>query len=121
MMHDDLDAGIPVLTEIVAPGSVFPAVPAIQETSLAQPESPLAPIAPNAEDITQDVLQQLQGHIQTLLETHIRLCIDEAMLAVSSNLAKDISASVQQTATRLVKETVAQELAKHDFHKTKNP
>ncbi len=117
MMQHELDAGIPVLTEIVAPGSVFPAVPAIQVAPVAQPE---ARIALNADDITHEVLQRLQGNIQTLLETHIRHCIDEALLAVSSNLAADISGSVQQAVTQLVRETVAQELAKHDFHKTKN-
>lgn len=117
MMQHDLDAGIPVLTEIVAPGNVFQAAPAILEAPAGQLDTQ---ITLNAEGITQDVLQQLQGTLQTLLETQLRHCIGEALLAVSSNLAANISGSVQQAVTQLVRETVAQELEKHDFYKTKN-
>ena len=119
MKDHELDPGIPVLTEIVMPADAPHLAPATVVSSTLSPDVSPPDLDTLTAELTHNVQQQLQERLDALFETHVRERIDGALLAMRDQLAVSISAGIQQAVAQLVRETVAQELEKPDFHKTK--
>jgi len=122
MSNADLEAGIPLLTEMVAPAApVFNAPPVSTPPAL-----PIAPIAATIDtrqlelDITERVLQQLMLEVDSQLEPRMRDSLGEVLDAAVTVLAAEIRQTLQMTLADVVSAAVAQELEQHRFEKTKN-
>lgn len=125
MSTDSLDAGIPVLTEIIplgAPAPAIDAMPALPAAAasavLPEASAPPAPPALSAADLEQigiDVQQRVVGQMMTrvdqMLELRVRDCLADVMQASVDRLARELRDGLQQSIREAVSRALAQELA----------
>jgi hypothetical protein len=132
MSTDSLDAGIPVLTEIIPasapllppapvtvqlPGaSAAPALPALP----ADPEVPFVPTVPALApadieqiglDVQQRVMTQMMMRVDETLELRVRDCLADVLQASVDRLARELREGLQQSIREAVSQAVAQEIA----------
>ena len=123
MNDPTLDAGIPVLTEIIeapsAPDADVSAIPLPQPKAEVQPAE-TAPLPPYDEekwaelerDIRERVLQQMLERIDFVLEQRVRDNLADVLQTAVEGLADQIRSGLHQTMKDVVTRAVTQELAK---------
>lgn len=125
-----IDAGIPVLTEIIEPPPQT-----INEERDSAPAAPVAVAIPPPADeiaatglsaadrlidvdwaelerqISERVLQQMLGRIDSVLEQKIRDSLADVLQLAVEGLANDIKGGLQQTLEEVISRAVAQEIS----------
>ncbi|GIZ52027.1 hypothetical protein [Noviherbaspirillum aridicola] len=131
MSTDSLDAGIPVLTEIIPAGvpaagvpEAIPApeipvlraaIPAIAPAAAVLP--PLKPALPAvdveqlAAQVQERVMTQMMMRIDQMLELRVRDCLADVMQASVDRLARELREGLQQSIREGVGRALAQEIA----------
>ena len=127
MNHSTLDAGIPLLTEIITSAELGSAVEAGASTSLPE-ETPPDDESGNAfshrdwdrlgHEIHEKVLRQLQDRIDFVIEQRVRDSLADVLQTAVEGMAQQIKAGLHQTLDEVISRAVALELSK--FHKTTN-
>lgn len=125
--NDELDATIPVLTEIIAHEQDFagaastPAPPSAAHPSAAE-AADLAEAEPSTafnanqwqaleHKISERILRQLQTRIEFVLEHRIRDGLADALQLAVEGIAADIGRGLHQTLEDVIARAVAQEIA----------
>jgi hypothetical protein len=135
MSSKNLEAGIPILTEVIeTPGEseslaepeVTSALPSPLPSSLPvnEPVNPVpvtsaAPAQLTSEqlqqiegDISKRVLQQLFGHIDLVLEQRVRDSLADVLQLAVSGLATEIRQGLHQTLEEVIARAVSKEIAR---------
>lgn len=127
MNKSNIDAGIPLLTEVIAAPEGNRAV-----DLAARPASPTAPPAPKTEvpapaerkidgwvdaewtrlerQISERVLQQMMGRIDFVLEQRVRDSLADVLQVAVTGLASEIRVGLQQTLEDVITRAVSQEI-----------
>jgi hypothetical protein len=126
--NDELDATIPVLTEIIAQeqdfaGAAFTPAPPSAADQNATEAAGLAELPPSTafsdsqwqtleHKISECVLRQLQTRIDFVLEHRIRDGLADALQLAVQGIAADIKRGLHQTLEDVIARAVAQEIAR---------
>ncbi len=128
MNNSNLDAGIPVLTEIIPPverGVSDHAITTSPKPSAQSPkEEQVSSKAPTLESLTAEqlrhvenevmerVLQQLLGRIDFVLEQRVRDSLADVLQTTVEGLATEIRQGLQQTLEDVIARAVTQEITR---------
>jgi catalase len=119
------DAGIPVLTEIIAPpaeqsiadaAAIPPIVAPIEEHNVEALEAEMLSQWSDEEwnrlerKIRERILRQILGRIDSVLEQQVRDHLADVLQAAVEGLATDIKSGLQQSLEQVVARAVAQEI-----------
>lgn len=119
MSNSPLDAGIPILTEIIDP-PVVPATPAAAPRTRPEPttleqqvrEFDDAAWDKMERDIRERILVQVLERIDFVLEQRVRDGLADVLQTAVEQLAADIRGGLHQSIKELVTRVVAQEITK---------
>jgi hypothetical protein len=134
MNNSNLDAGIPILTEIigvsvengVTDNSVTTSLNTITQSSEKETVSPKTFATDDIADeqvrhveneVMERVLQQLLGRIDFMLEQRVRDSLADVLETTVQGLATEIRKGLQQTLEDVVARAVAQEVARLQIEK----
>lgn len=118
------DAGIPVLTEVIADAPAATVPPTAGKAPLTPPKSAvpaIADIAPAGDeekwerlerDIKERVLLQIQERIDFVLEQRVRDSLADVLQTAVEGLATEIRNGLQHTIQDVVARAVAQEISR---------
>ncbi|HJU70526.1 MAG TPA: hypothetical protein VJ603_01635 [Paucimonas sp.] len=129
MNHSQMDAGIPVLTEVILPPAPIPAADAgpEQDTPAESPASKagsdheampdvdqivLEKLHDLKQEISERVLQQILGRVDFALEQRVRDSLADVLQTAIEGLTKEIRQGLQQTMEEVIARAVSQELAR---------
>lgn len=129
MNHSQMDAGIPVLTEVILPPAPIPDADAGPEqgTPAESPASKegsdrdalpdvdqivLEKLHDLKQEISERVLQQILGRVDFALEQRVRDSLADVLQTAIEGLTKEIRQGLQQTMEEVVARAVSQELAR---------
>jgi hypothetical protein len=129
MIHSTLDAGIPVLTEVIAaPQQAAPPAHGIApDETIAETEFETEHMPAEAEDWIEDewnrmerkiscqILEQLMTRLDTAIEEQVRNSLADVLQTTIDALATDIKRNLQQSLERVIADAVAQEVARIQF------
>ena len=129
MNHSPLDAGIPVLTEVIATTRQVapPARDIAPDERLAETEFETEHIPAEAEGWIEDewnrmerkisgqILEQLMTRLDTAIEEQVRDSLADVLQTAIDALATDIKRNLQHSLERVISDAVAQEVARIQF------
>lgn len=119
------DNNIPLLTEVISAPVATPAPPLMEQFAPA-PGYATAPghIAPTPEqlqqisqDVRESVLQQLLGHVDTVLHQHLQDHLAVVLDNMADILKTRVRASLEQALEESVTQALAEEMAKFENSK----
>lgn len=136
--QSNMDAGIPVLTEVIpspveaslseAPDPVATAVPApLPQERVIVHDMPITATSSDAQwerleqEIREAVLQQVLERIDTAMEQRVRDSLADALQTAVDNLAADIRVGLHYAIRDVVTQAVTQEIAKLKSSKNQIP
>lgn len=123
MNSDPLDAGIPVLTEIIPAGgapAIEPSFTAVAAPAVAPAAAVLPPLKPTlpavdfeqlAMQVQERVMSQMMMRIDQMLELRVRDCLADVMQASVDRLASELREGLRQSVREGVTRAIAQEIA----------
>lgn len=131
MNKSTVDAGIPLLTEVIAtPQAKSASAPAGPATPPAPKDKIQAPAASVKIDgwvdaewtrlerqISERVLQQMMGRIDFVLEQRVRDSLADVLQVAVTGLASEIRAGLQQTLEDVIARAVSQEIIRLQSNK----
>jgi hypothetical protein len=121
MSNSPLDAGIPLLTEIIDPpaGHTVNRPPANPEPASPEPPAAFSPaVLDDAAwdrmelEVRERVLQQLLERVDFVLEQRVRDSLADVLQTAVEQLATDIKGGLHHSLRELVTRTVAEEISK---------
>lgn len=125
MNHSTLDAGIPVLTEVIAAPQhgAPPARDFAPEKTLAETEFMPAEAEGWIEDewnrmerkISGQILEQLMTRLDTAIEEQVRNSLADVLQTAIDALATEIKRNLQHSLERVISDAVAEEVARIQF------
>ncbi|HEY8606146.1 MAG TPA: hypothetical protein VIM12_03395 [Noviherbaspirillum sp.] len=124
MSNTTLDAGIPVLTEIIPvpapqhlpelPPAAAPPAAAILPAASPAPQAPALNSADReqlAHEVQERVMAQLMMRMDQMLELRVRDCLADVLQSSVDRLARELRDGLQQSMREAVSRAVAQEIA----------
>ena len=136
MNKSSLDAGIPLLTEVITTPQVNPASAQAGQAAAAAHPTPkdkvqAPPAAATAKidswvdaewtrmerQISERVLQQMMGRVDFVLEQRVRDSLADVLQVAVTGLASEIRAGLQQTLEEVIARAVSQEIIRLQSNK----